>query len=57
MRAIRAENKELRDRFMESQKQLVQSQQSTTVDNDSDNDLTGTAIKELVATGVATGVM
>ena len=40
MRAIKAENKELRDRFMESQKQ-VQSQPST---KSGDNDLVGAAI-------------
>ena len=50
--AIKAENKELRDRFMESQKQLVQSQRSTK--DDSDDDLMETAMA--VGTGVATGV-
>ena len=54
MRAIKAENKELRDRFMESQKQ-VQSQASTKGD-DSDTDLVGAVIKGVVTTGVATGI-
>ena len=48
MRAIKAENKELRDRFMESQKQ-VQSQPST---KSGDNDLVGAAITGVVTTGV-----
>ena len=50
MRAIKAENKELRDRFMESQKQ-VQSQQNTK-GNDSGTDLVGAAITGVVTTGV-----